>query len=37
VLYAVRIQREEKMMLENFGDEYRSYMRETKRLVPWLV
>jgi len=37
VLYAFRIQREEKMMLENFGDEYRLYMRETKRLVPWLV
>ena len=37
VLYAFRIQREEKMMLENFGDEYRLYMRDTKRLVPWLV
>jgi protein-S-isoprenylcysteine O-methyltransferase Ste14 len=37
VLYGLRIQREEKMMLENFGDEYRLYMRQTKRLVPWIV
>ena len=37
ILYGVRIQREEKMMLENFGDEYRLYMRQTKRLVPWIV
>jgi len=37
ILYALRIQREEKMMLENFGDEYRLYMRQTKRLVPWVV
>jgi protein-S-isoprenylcysteine O-methyltransferase Ste14 len=37
LLYALRIQREEKMMLENFGDEYRLYMRQTKRLVPWIV
>jgi len=37
ILYALRIQREEKMMLENFGDEYRLYMRQTKRLVPWVM
>jgi protein-S-isoprenylcysteine O-methyltransferase Ste14 len=37
VLYGLRIQREEKMMIENFGDEYRLYMRQTKRLVPWIV
>ena len=37
ILYGVRIQREEKMMLENFGDDYRLYMRQTKRLVPWIV
>ncbi len=37
ILYAFRVQREEKMMLENFGDEYRLYMRQTKRLVPWLL
>jgi protein-S-isoprenylcysteine O-methyltransferase Ste14 len=37
ILYAFRIGREEKMMLENFGDEYRGYMRQTKRLVPWII
>ena len=37
VLYAFRIQREENMMLENFGDEYRSYMHRTNRLVPWII
>jgi protein-S-isoprenylcysteine O-methyltransferase Ste14 len=37
ILYALRIQREEKMMLENFGDDYRLYMRQTKRLVPWVM
>ena len=35
--FAFRIQREETMMLENFGDEYRVYMRQTKRLVPWVI
>jgi len=24
------------MMLESFGDEYRSYMSQTKRIVPWV-
>jgi protein-S-isoprenylcysteine O-methyltransferase Ste14 len=37
ILYAFRIRREETMMLETFGDEYRVYMRRTKRLVPWLI
>jgi protein-S-isoprenylcysteine O-methyltransferase Ste14 len=37
VLYGFRIRREETMMVENFGDEYRLYMRQTKRLVPWIV
>lgn len=37
ILYGFRIRREEKMMVENFGDEYRLYMRQTKRLVPWIV
>src|SRR5947209_18645273 len=37
ILYALRIQREEKMMLDNFVDEYRLYMRQTKRLVAWIV
>ncbi len=37
ILYGLRIQREEKMMIENFGEDYRVYMRQTKRLVPWIV
>ena len=36
VLYFARIRREEKLMLETFGDEYRQYMMRTKRLVPYI-
>jgi protein-S-isoprenylcysteine O-methyltransferase Ste14 len=32
--FLFRIQREEKMMLEQFGDEYRAYMERTGRLLP---
>jgi protein-S-isoprenylcysteine O-methyltransferase Ste14 len=35
-MYFLRTPREEQMMLEAFGDEYRSYMRRTGRLVPRL-
>lgn len=34
VLYAHRIPREESMMLDSFGDEYRQYMNKTGRLLP---
>ena len=34
ILYAFRVGPEEKMMLETFGDEYKSYAKKTKRLVP---
>jgi protein-S-isoprenylcysteine O-methyltransferase Ste14 len=34
VLYSVRTPREEQMMSEFFGQEYRDYMRHTGRLVP---
>lgn len=34
VLYRIRI--EERLLLEEFGEEYRSYMRRTRRLVPFL-
>jgi protein-S-isoprenylcysteine O-methyltransferase Ste14 len=37
ILYIFRFRREETMMIENFGDEYRVYMRQTKRLVPWII
>jgi len=33
-LYLVRIPREEQMMLEHFGDEYREYMSRTGRVIP---
>jgi len=33
-LYLTRMPREEKMMLEHFGEEYRVYMKKTKRLFP---
>jgi protein-S-isoprenylcysteine O-methyltransferase Ste14 len=33
-LIAVRIPREERMMLEKFGEEYRVYMKRTGRLLP---
>lgn len=36
ILYFFRVSREEKLMLEVFGDDYRAYMARTKRLMPWL-
>jgi protein-S-isoprenylcysteine O-methyltransferase Ste14 len=35
-MYLVRVSDEEEMMVEQFGDEYRDYMRRTGRLVPKL-
>jgi len=34
LLYAVRAPREERMMCDSFGDDYRHYMRRTGRLIP---
>ncbi|MGA0563213.1 protein-S-isoprenylcysteine O-methyltransferase [Ancylobacter sp. VNQ12] len=34
ILYAFRIGREEQMMLDTFGDQYRAYSARTARLVP---
>lgn len=34
VMYLLRVRREEAMMLEAFGDEYRDYMTRTGRLFP---
>lgn len=34
--YLYRIPREEQMMLDQFGDEYREYMNRTGRLIPRL-
>lgn len=33
-LYVVRVPREEQMMLDHFGDDYRSYCAQTGRIVP---
>ncbi|MGD2247919.1 MAG: protein-S-isoprenylcysteine O-methyltransferase [Candidatus Methanofastidiosia archaeon] len=33
-LYVYRIPREEKMMLNQFGEEYKSYMEKTGRFIP---
>ena len=37
ILFLFRVGREEQMMLESFGDDYRAYMAQTKRIVPWIV
>jgi protein-S-isoprenylcysteine O-methyltransferase Ste14 len=33
-VYLVRVPREERMMLDHFGDEYRVYMMRTGRVIP---
>lgn len=35
-LYVFRVRREERMMLLEFGDPYRAYMRQTTRIIPWI-
>ena len=35
-LFFGRVRREEQMMIENFGDQYRAYMKRTCRLIPGL-
>jgi protein-S-isoprenylcysteine O-methyltransferase Ste14 len=35
-LYLLRLPREERMMLDHFGDAYRAYAAETGRIVPRL-
>jgi len=34
ILFFARIDYEEHMLTEAFGDDYRAYMRETKRIIP---
>jgi protein-S-isoprenylcysteine O-methyltransferase Ste14 len=35
-LFLIRIRIEEAMLTEAFGDAYRTYMRETKKLIPFI-
>lgn len=34
IMYFIRVPKEEKMMLDQFGDEYREYIKRTWRLFP---
>lgn len=33
-IFVARVPREEQMMLDRFGDEYREYMKKTGRFLP---
>jgi len=35
-LFFGRVGREEDLMIESFGEDYRAYMRSTARIVPWV-
>jgi protein-S-isoprenylcysteine O-methyltransferase Ste14 len=35
-LYSFRVGREEQLMIEAFGDQYRTYMQRTARIIPWV-
>ncbi len=35
-LFFLRIGKEEEMMEAEFGDEYRSYVKRTKKIIPWI-
>ena len=37
ILYLARIGNEEKMMLEQFGDQYQAYVQKTKRILPFIL
>ena len=37
VMYFVRLPREEQMMCERFGEQYREYTRQTGRLFPRIL
>ena len=36
ILFSVRIPDEERLMIERFGEQYRAYMKRTKRLIPFI-
>ncbi len=36
ILYFIRLPEEEKMMIEEFGQEYEDYIKRTKNIIPWV-
>lgn len=36
ILFFGRVGKEEGLMLESFGDDYRQYMSRTRRVIPWI-
>ena len=34
LLYVLRVPEEERMMVEEFGEQYRQYMKKTGRIIP---
>ena len=36
ILYFIRLSDEERMMVEEFGQEYKDYMKRTKKIIPWV-
>jgi protein-S-isoprenylcysteine O-methyltransferase Ste14 len=36
ILFSLRVGKEERMMLDSFGEQYRAYMLKTKRIIPYL-
>jgi len=36
LLFFNRVEREEQMMIETFGEDYRACMARTSRVAPWL-
>ncbi len=37
IMYFIRIPKEEQMMIDQFGEEYREYMKQTGRLFPKIL
>jgi protein-S-isoprenylcysteine O-methyltransferase Ste14 len=36
ILYFIRLPDEEKMMIEEFGQQYENYIKRTKKIIPWV-